>query len=240
MIDESMKLKLLAGQPIQISDVCLVHPLTINEIAYMGYESYDIALTNLIAEPKDFNIPNEMIQEYDLDTFKVICDGMNNANDEYRNLIKKSIQIFVREDVMYFNDVFCIGDINDSRILSRDNYEEFKRIIKLQNCIDKKQGEFDNLANSKAEEIAKKILKGRQSIEGKEKIYFDDLISVLAANGNGLNIKNVWDLTMYQFNNQFSRMKMIEDYDINIRSILAGADANQIELKHYIRPIDYK
>ena len=43
---------------------------------------------------------------------------------------------------------------------------------------------------------------------------------------------------MYQFNNQFNRMQMIEDYDINIRSLLAGADSKKIQLKHYIRPIE--
>jgi hypothetical protein len=107
----------------------------------------------------------------------------------------------------------------------------------LQNCISKK--DEIKTANAKAEEIKNKILKGQQLLNKKMglDVSFGDLVSVLAANGNNLNIINIWDLTMYQFNNQFARMQMIEDYDLNIRSLLAGAKKEDIQLKHYIRKI---
>lgn len=33
---------------------------------------------------------------------------------------------------------------------------------------------------------------------------------------------------------------MVEDYDIGLRSIMAGADSKKIKLKHWIEPIQTK
>jgi hypothetical protein len=151
------------------------------------------------------------------------------------------MKLFIADKVDFNYDLceFYIGNLEDKKIINETNYEKFKDILKFQNCINKKQNdEFANLANAKAEEIKNKILKGRQLIKGREsEITLDILISALAANGeNGLNIINIWDLTFYQFNDQFSMMKMVEDFDINIQSMLAGAKIE--DLKHYIRPKD--
>lgn len=237
-MDESTKLKLLAGLSLKFSNI-EIKPLTLIQIADIGYKQYNLYLMNLIAEPKDFNLV-EGIDINSITTWDIILSNMYHGTDEYREFLINAMELFVQDKVtfVYCKGYFYVGNIKDNKIINKDNFEEFKRILKIQNCLDKEKKE-EKFANKKAEEIMKKIMKGRQSIKNNsEKVEFSDLVSVLAANGNGLNILNVWDLTMYKFNDQFARMQMIEEYDINIRSLLAGANSNEIKLKHYIRSID--
>jgi hypothetical protein len=73
----------------------------------------------------------------------------------------------------------------------------------------------------------------------KSKVTLYDLISIHASNSQNLNIKDIWNLTYFQFNNQFLVTQNIEDYHINIRALLAGAKSSDVNLKHYIRPVDF-
>ena len=239
-MDENTRLKLLAGLPIKVDSLLKIKPLTLRQIADMDYEQYNIYLSNLVADPKDFTFAKE-IDVSKFSTWDIIADNMYHGGDEYREFILNCLKFILNEKVtfIYCKGCFYIGDIKWKIVLNKDNYESFKNVLNFQNCLDKNK---DNMktANSKAEEIKQKILKGRQLLQKKSglEVTFEDLISVMAANGNGLNVLNVWELTLYQFNNQFSRMQMIEDYDINIRSLLAGAKKEDIQLKHYIRKIE--
>jgi hypothetical protein len=53
-----------------------------------------------------------------------------------------------------------------------------------------------------------------------------------------LNITNIWYLTYFQFNNQFLVTQNIEEYHTNIRALLAGAKSSDVNLQHYIKPVD--
>jgi hypothetical protein len=48
MIDNiDIKMKLLAGLPLEIKDVCNIYPLTLKEISLMNYTTYQNLLINL-------------------------------------------------------------------------------------------------------------------------------------------------------------------------------------------------
>lgn len=238
-MNESIRLKLLKGSPFCVSNIKIL-PLTLEQIVDIGYDQYNLCLLNLISEPKDFHVSDSNLNLESVTTWDIIISNIIYGTNNYKDFIKNALELFIGEKIFINTSKECIY-INypkTNKILNRNNYEEFKNILKIQNCIKTKNQE-EQFANKKAEEIMKKILKGRQSIQKNEsEIYFDDLISTLAANGNGLNILNIWNLTLYQFNNQFNRMKMIEDYEINIRQLLAGAKPEEVDLKYYVRPID--
>jgi len=116
-------------------------------------------------------------------------------------------------------------------------------IIKLQNCLNKKSEEEENPASEKARQIlerqkrARALLAKAKGSEDNETLTLADLVSILASHGNGVTPLNVWDINFYWFNNQFNRMKMFEEYDINIRSLLAGAKSEDVDLKHWMSKI---
>lgn len=229
-MNESVKLKLLAGVPLIVEDI-VIKPLTLYEIAEIGYENYNSYLMNLVADVSDFKIPNVDLTNYDY--YDILVNNMLYGDENYRSFIYEALRIFLKEDYL-FN---CETLVFESKlhIIDRNKFNNIKNVLMSQNCVEKK--EKLKMANSHAEQILQKMLKGRQQIGGNNTINFDDLVSTLAANQTGLNIKTIWELTMFQFNNQFSRMQMIEDYDINIRQLLAGAKKEDIQLRHYINPI---
>lgn len=51
-----------------------------------------------------------------------------------------------------------------------------------------------------------------------------NIISALAAHHNSLNIINIWDLTVYQLNDQFKRQRYIDYYHILSRSVSIWGD----------------
>lgn len=235
-MDTSIKLKLLAGIPLNINDICVIKPLTLGQITNIGYKKYNIYLSNLVADITDFKIPDMDLSKYTY--WDILMSNMYYGDDKYIDMILEAFSIFLDNKNIYYSKKESLFYINENKIIDKNIFSQIQEILKWQNCIEKK--DEPKLANSKAEEIRRKILKGKQDLLKKEnmEITFEDLVSVLAANGNNLNILNIWDLNMYQFNNQFNRMKMIEDYDIGIRSLLAGATGEDVKPKYYIRPID--
>ena len=64
-----------------------------------------------------------------------------------------------------------------------------------------------------------------------------DIISSYLSKATEVDIKTIWDMPYYMFQIQFRRMQMIEEYDINLRSALAGAKIPKEKMKHWIRKI---
>jgi hypothetical protein len=147
------------------------------------------------------------------------------------------VDVKENEELFFYYD--CV--LEDNSViryeLNEFNYDTFVNVVKFANCIKKE----DVKPKGKVLlEIEEKIRKAKEKINEKlnkkdEDIDLFDLVSVLASNGNGLNAINVVDLNIFTFNDQFQRMKIVEDYDIQIRSLLAGAEIKDI--KHYIRKI---
>ena len=130
-----------------------------------------------------------------------------------------------------------LGKIQDQRIINKKNYDEIIKVIKIVNCIDdlndeEEMDEFDRVVA----EMERKI-KEQQS-KNQDNLSLATLISSVAnMDGNGLNILNIWDLTIYQFYDQLKRGQAKEQYFIKLKAILAGAKPEDINLEHYMKKL---
>lgn len=251
IVNKDYELKLLAGLPIEVENIGELYPLKLIDMATIGETKYNRILSCLLFDPKDLISQNGIEDSEEINQLTTYDILMGNAikDEEYRKIVLEGLSLFFKESVeLYYDNQYSflyLGKLeeNNTKIIHRENYELVIEILKLQNCLKNLSSDDEFNANdSKAKEIIEKIKKSRKKInENKsgeqEKLDLMDLISVLSANGNGLNINNIWDLTMFQFNNQFNRMQMLEEYKINIRSLLAGAKSEDIELKHWMRKI---
>ena len=117
-----------------------------------------------------------------------------------------------------------------------------KAIISKMCCLEKTEEE-DIMADLNIEDpieyerikqirLRLKKAKARQSAEEKSNVGSDitlsDLISALCGISPNLNILHVWDLSIYQFYNQFQRVKLVDDYRIQFQSAMAGASVDDI------------
>ena len=126
----------------------------------------------------------------------------------------------------------------DQGYLTHNNFLKFQSIVKERNGISKLNEDIDNPANAKAaallarkKALKKKIDKAKD--QDTNDITLADLISILAS-GMKMPISVICQYDMYQFNDQFNRLRIFKDYEVNVQALLAGADSNSIHLQHWI------
>lgn len=239
------ELSLLKGKPLQLGSFNIYSPTLeeIEEITEDMYYKYVLAIS--IGKENLSNVDDMgKLEDYDLLVYYFQENGNTYCSKcDSRKNIFNGLYLFTRQS-FYFAEIdgelTFISMDNPSFVINRGNYGEFRNIIKTLACIPTKQEQ--KYASEKAKEIADKIRKSKQIVNKskgntEDLLELSDLISVFVANNGNYNLLNVWTLTFWQFQNQFKRMQMLEEYDINIRSLLAGADQKKIDLKHYLRKI---
>jgi hypothetical protein len=237
-MDIDDELKLLSGGSFFVDGI-EIKPFILKDIIALGYMKYQQMLNIFVLSIGDI-IQGEISDEFkDINVFDLL---INSGEKELLEGLLNSIEKLLNVEITYVDKNTILLD--DKKI-DRDNWDEICKIIKLQNCFktdEEKDGE--NPADARTAELLRKRAEARKLLEKAKKndsdgepLTFADLVSILSANGNNINLLNVWDLNFYQFNNQFNRMKMLEDYDISIRSLLAGAKAEDVDLKHWMSKI---
>ncbi|MBG9776199.1 hypothetical protein [Brevibacillus laterosporus] len=241
--NELIKLRTMAGLPTPL-DAFTVFPFTLREIVQYGYDKHNQHLHILtldissLLSPQDFSRLSPHFSLYDLAL----------VDTNYLTLFVGALLYFLREKEIHYDSElgFVFGDISDSKIISKDNFVELIEIIKIQNNYHSIEENDYKPANSGAEKIKQILLAGRKRVQEvksrsnaiqEESLSLLDLISITSANANGISIFNVFDMNMVQFNDQFNRMKLLEDYQVNIQALMHGADSKSIELKHWMTKI---
>jgi len=239
IVDE---LQLMRGRGIKVGDF-LIKPLSMGEIEELTEAKYFQYVSIIGVNKESFQVEDDNITIFDL--VFAICI----KDDVFRDLYISSMSHFIRKQVcMYASDsdyFFYTENEEECTFITGENYEDIIEVIKLQNCITKKSDEDeDNPADEKTRKLLERqkkaralLAKAKKGDDDGEPLTLSDLVSILASNGNGITPFNVWDMNFYWFNNQFNRMKMLDEYDINIRSLLAGAKSEDINLKHWMSKI---
>lgn len=242
------KLRLLSGLPIDMGFYKLYPPKLI-EVADIGEDVYKSYLASLVFNKEDVKFEN--ISEKDLEsisTFDIIMVNCN-SNKDYRCQIESALRFFIKEEVHFSSNgnvgLFYMGEILDERFITRDNFEDLKAALRQICCIEAVEDEYD--LNIEDEEEKKRIIeikkrqkkaKQRELAENgmsSDDLELSDLISALCGASFNLSITDVWDLTMYQFYDQFKRVKLVDDYKIQVQSAMAGAEVD--EMTHWISKI---
>lgn len=236
-----LELQLLRGKDIYVGNI-KIKPYTLDEITKIGYSLYYNYLQFFCLKPKDFfeldNDELDMIEDYTV--YDIL---MKSGHAKLIENFFLAIQFFLRQKIIDYKDE--VIKLEDNNIIDSGIFNDISTIIQLQNgvrSLNEDESEF-NPKNKNAEEVAEKIRKAREKInsnkvKNNEKLNLADLISAFSAYNNNISILDVWSLTMYQFNDQFKRIQLISEFDISIRSLLAGAEPDNIQLKHWISKLE--
>lgn len=133
----------------------------------------------------------------------------------------------------------------DMTLIHRDNFDDFVRIVQLQNYLTKdfEEDEEEELAiDEETKKLMEQMKKHRKKVEEKKKaqrqadgddgdIDISDIISAVSSKSNSINKLNVWDFTLYQLYDEYSRLELIDNYHFSLKAIMAGAE--KVDLKHW-------
>ena len=204
-------------------------------------------LAEFTEQPSTFlYIVLNILQEY-----RQIENGEINSYDS-NNLFCKSItsflKLFFKEEVTFDLDYgFIIGDGNG--LLNSTNYNKFRQILKNRNCLvdineiedlDNPDNDMVKVLLERRKKLREKVKKLKHSSDEDEDLTMADLISIFAE-AEHMPLQNVYDFyDIYQFNNQFNRLKIMDDYHVNVQALIAGAKSDELKLQHWLSKIKNK
>ena len=222
------RLALMAGTDIPVPECQLVvHQPTISEISFIGEEDFFVGVQTLCLSKTMF-IQDESVLEQ-VNNFQIFMTVMNDKTTaDKKNAVKKVLKLILpRYQVMITPKSIVINEEGASHMIDEDNFEAFQEALKLIFCA--KTGPMNqqafNPANAKAKEIADKLMRGRQRVaqqKGELNVsVFSQYLSILTI-GLHIPITELLKTTMFQLYDLMERYTLYINWDIDIRSRLAG------------------
>lgn len=207
------RLRIFLGKPIKLNDNTMLHSPTISEIAEIGEIQYRIYLS-LCTFDKEF-ILKQMLQIVTDEQFKEIEDYNDyeviTESHPISQEIANALSFFCRENINFnFNDKVFQNE--NGVIISRNNYLDVVKCIKEINGLHEEKKKEMKFRNQKSKEMFSKLNRLRKQHQD-ESLELKDMLSILcSAEGNGINIFNAGNLTIYQVYEHFERLNINESH----------------------------
>ena len=246
--------KIFLGFPIQFKDICKVYPPKVSDVVgnddFMIYQSLFIMTQEELDEAylKDENVTQVPTP------FQYLL--MNYYQDEeMKDKIEEAFTLFVHEPVTIVPEIemLLIGkneeelnpdiDLENPKLLTEENFFDFQNTIRLAMGMD-----IIKPPDPEEENLDPRIKRYKMKVKEHEKIInkkksktaptLGTLLAAICCMGIGLNPLNIgemsyacvqWLIAMYQQN---------EEYDVDIRALLAGADSKKVKPKYWIKNLE--
>ena len=223
-----VRLALMAGTDIPVPECQLiVHQPTITEISFVGEENFFIGVQTLCLNKTMF-IQDESVLEQ-VNNFQIFMTVINDKSTaDKKEAVKQVLKLILpKYQVMMTPKSIVVNEEGASHMIDEDNFEAFQEALKLIFCA--KTGPMNqqafNPANAKAKEIADKLMRGRQRVaqqKGELNVsVFSQYLSILTI-GLHIPITELLKTTMFQLYDLMERYTLYINWDIDIRSRLAG------------------
>lgn len=218
----------MAGTDIPVPECQLiVHQPTITEISFVGEENFFVGVQTLCLNKTMF-IQDESVLEQ-VNNFQIFMTVINDKSTvDKKEAVKQVLKLILpKYQVMMTPKSIMVNEEGASHMIDEDNFEAFQEALKLIFCA--KTGPMNqqafNPANAKAKEIADKLMRGRQRVaqqKGELNVsVFSQYLSILTI-GLHIPITELLKTTMFQLYDLMERYTLYINWDIDIRSRLAG------------------
>lgn len=228
------RLALMAGIDIPIPECQLIlHQPSIKEIAYVGEINFFTGVQCLVIQKTMFIEDQNLLSE--TSNFQIFMTVMNEQQVADKkedvlavlNLLFPSYQIFFTPRSIMFN--------NDSGtfMIDEGNFEKLQQVLSQIFCLSNSDQSSFNPANKKAKEIADKLMKARQKVAQQKSSENGDgsalaqYVSSLVIGLHSMSLDDCLNLTMYQLYDLMERYSLYTNWDIDLRSRLAGASGDK-------------
>ncbi|MDE6852979.1 MAG: hypothetical protein K2J67_10955 [Lachnospiraceae bacterium] len=242
---------LLSPDPIPIPQGGSVISPRLRDISAIGYDTYQHYLSVLIMDIKTYFAMLGQQETFDLlsDEEKAkwnIFDCLLSIQ-QTRILLQDILNFFLREDVIYSpgRHGFLVQEQNQEiGVITAENYPVICDLICKRNCIQSRtETTLSKVKSKKALEIIKKLQKGRaeknRQTKADKNMELGNIISAVAGKSPTLNLINIWDLTVFQLWDCFSRLSHNAIYAIQSMSVAAwGNKDNYFDAAAWFQRID--
>lgn len=240
MENRDIELCLCSKDPIFVEGVP-VYPISLQEIAKIGYMRFNAGMRFLCLSADDIRLHSgHEIAEDEIFKYLFACCAESSELREMICLLLSRIT-HTKMNMLVHRQVFSCGAFD----ISRRNFRAIQDVIRLRNGLRNIDEEDDNPDN----EAARRVLQRRKEERLKRKrakaaedgsdITISDLVSIMA-NGLGMTMHDIMQYDLYQFNDQFNRLKIMDDYEVSVQALLHGAKKEDVNLTHWITKIKHE
>lgn len=223
----------MTGVDLPIPELQLtMHQPTIKEISMLGERSFLIGIQILTIDKRMYISDEEILAQ--TNNFNLFIQLMNEkeVSDKKEHVLAVLSLLFPSSKIILLPRAMILNSGSTETIIDEGNFEILQSLLVQCFCISGSEQEHFNPKNEKARQIAQKLMKGRQRVaelkaEENSGSAFAQYLSILTVGLDSMSLKDCLKLTVYQMYNLIERYSMYINWDIDIRSRLAGAKADK-------------
>ena len=226
------RLALMTGIDIPIPELQVtIHQPTIKEISMIGEQDFFIGIQMLCVDKKVYIEDENLLAN--TTNFQIFTAMLNEQQmADKKQAVQQVLTLLFPQTKIIFTPRSILLNINQENIIiDEGNFEQLQDVLIQQFCLQGSGQEQYNPKDKKAREIAQKLMKARQKVAKLKATensgsMFTQYLSVLTI-GTSLTLKDAMELTMYQLYDLIERYSMYLNWDIDIRSRMAGAKVDK-------------
>ncbi len=231
--------ELLSPDPIYIPKVGSILSPTLKDVRAVGHNTYQFYQSVLLMDVKAYFTMLNQAEQFEAlseeQRFHMNIFDLLTSNEQTAVTLQNTLDFFIKEQVTYSSQQKCFlvsDNENVVGVITKEIYPQVCDLICQRNYIKfEKQEDLSKIKNKKALEIMKKVFKGREGNQKKTKVdknmELGNIISAVANKSQSLNILNIWNLTVFQVWDCFSRLSNNAVYDIQSMSVATWGDQDK-------------
>ena len=222
------RLSLATGLDIPIEQCQLtVHQPSIKEISLLGETAFLTGI-QLLCLNKSMYIEDQGLLEQTTN-FEIFMTMVNEKQlaDKKQDVLNV-LDLLLPGSKIFFTPRTIVINLDGTNFnIDEGNFESFQQVLRNMFCLDKTDQNTFNPKGARAKEIADKLMRARKRVAAQQDAntssMFGQYLSILTVGLGSMTIKDCLDLTMYQLYDLVERYMLYINWDIDLKSRLAGA-----------------
>ena len=247
MIDELF----FIGKPLLFKQGIYIYPPTVSDVICNPHFAQFCRLLTLSQEEieDEFLAAKKKVETYPTPIEFLLNNSYHNK--QYEQLCKEAFLFFLHKEVtfLYLQKVIIIGDvqenlknaqtIDDLIVIKEEEFFDFQNAIRK--AIGKKEAERPNpnedprIAEMKRKSRRRERLKEKQASNKGEAITLYTTLVSICCMGLGISPLNIGEMSYVAMQAILRKYQEKEKYQLDIDSLLAGADSKKIKPKYWIK-----
>ena len=238
-------------EPVQFKPGITIYPPKVKEVIANEYYS---AFRQILTYSQE-EIEDELLEaEVKLDVYPTPMEFMlNNSyhHKEFEKQCKAAFQFFIHEEVsfLYEQKLIVVGkleeviknlaSIEDLVVITEEEFFNFQNMIRM--CVGKKMVEPPNpnehprIKEMKRRARYRDKIKAKNAAKSKDGASLFTILVSICCMGLGITPLNIGEMSYVAIDSILRKYQEKEKYQLDIDSLLAGADSKKIKPQYWIR-----
>lgn len=228
------RLALMTGVDIPVPELQVaIHQPTIEEISLIGEQTFFMGAQLLCLNKSMYSSDESLLGNTSNFQIFMTLIAQPEMADKKQDVLSVLTLLFPTKSIIILPQVINLVE-NECPVISitNDNFEVLQSIFNTLFCLEASGQQAFNPGDAKAKEIADKLMRGRARVAAQKEqgqgsgSVFSQYLSIIAI-GTSISFHETKKMTMYQIYDLMERYSLYSNWDIEIKSRMAGAKGDK-------------